>query len=124
MAIDASPLRRLGTAWWSATKLLEQAVSSVMLAPRRSKKSEILAAAKARPVPVLIFSNYFSETKSPDNHRFLRAVLALTILQRLIHRPELEAKLEVECLLIHPISGQKGSMCGGKTSPLRVLRRS
>jgi len=52
MDMSASPVLRLWTAWCSATRVVEQPVSSVMLAPRRSKKCEMRFDAMAEPVPV------------------------------------------------------------------------
>lgn len=42
MATEDSPFRRLWHATWRATKLEEQAVSTVKLGPRKSKKCDNL----------------------------------------------------------------------------------
>ena len=52
MDMSLSPVRSDWIAWCSATSVVEQAVSIVMLAPRKSKKWEIRLAAKETSVPV------------------------------------------------------------------------
>lgn len=53
-AIPEEPDRRSLTAWCKATNEVEQPVSSVMLAPLRSKKWETRFDAIAAPVPVIM----------------------------------------------------------------------
>jgi hypothetical protein len=50
-----SPLRSDCTAWWTATKLEEHAVSIVMLGPCQSKKYDIRFEIMLREVPVAVY---------------------------------------------------------------------